>query len=224
MSVNLTQQDVKYSILVLKGITKSFSGVKVLQDVDIEINCGEVHAVIGENGAGKSTLMKIISGIYMPDSGTIYYDNEVVKIKDPLDAKNKGIGLIHQEISNIPDLTVAENIFLGSLPLTNNKSVNWKKMNKDAKYYLDELDCDFNSTDIVGNLTIARQQMVEIAKALALKPKVIIFDEPTSSLSEQEKKPLFNIIRKLSEQGVAIIYISHRMDEIFEISDRITVL
>lgn len=212
------------TILALKGITKSFPGVKVLDGVNLDIRKGEVHALLGENGAGKSTLMKIISGLYTPDAGAILYRDEPIVLNDPLDAKRKGIILIHQEISLVPELSVAENIFLGSIPLKRFHRIDWKKLFAQSRQILDELHCDFAEDRLAGSLTIARQQMVEIARALAYQANLVIFDEPTSSLTDQEKDVLFHIIRKLKSKGVGIVYISHRMDEIFAISDRISVL
>ncbi len=219
--MNSVQDD---RVLVLKNISKSFPGVKVLDGIDMEIRKGEVHALLGENGAGKSTLMKILAGIHSPDQGKIIFQGENIILHHPNDAKNKGIILIHQEISLIPELSVAENIFLGSVPVKSFRRVDWKKLRSQAREILDELHCPFSENELAGNLSIAHRQMVEIAKALAYKPKLVLFDEPTSSLTDQDKKVLFDVIGKLKSRGVAIYYISHRMDEIFEISDRITIL
>ncbi len=212
------------SILEMRSVSKVFPGVKALDGVNLEIKEGEVHALMGENGAGKSTLMKILAAKYKADQGEIIYQGEKLQISNPLEAKEKGIILIHQEISLVPEMTVAENIFLGSLPVKRFNRVDWATLNKRSREILQQLDCDFKETDITGKLTIARQQMVEITRALVHNPKIVIFDEPTASLTDREKDILFTNINKLKKKGVAIVYISHRMDEIFEISDRISVL
>ncbi len=211
------------TILQLRGISKSFPGVKALDDVDFDVRRGEVHALLGENGAGKSTLMKVLAGTYTPDSGQILLDGQVVDPKTPLDAKRLGVLLVHQELSLVPGMSVAENIFLGSLP-SRGLNIDWRKLQSDAAAILERLESSVSPRDPVGELSIANQQMVEIARALAFDPRIVVFDEPTSSLTEQEKRVLFKNIRRLQEQNVALVYISHRMDEIFELSDRITVL
>jgi ABC-type sugar transport system ATPase subunit len=213
-------------IIHLEGISKTYPGVKALDEVSFELKEGEVLALCGENGAGKSTLMKTIAGVHAPDpgSGDIWYMGEKVNFSSPLEAKKAGIILIFQELSLVPELTVAENIFLGSLPRSSYKTINWKLMNQQTAKLLEELECNFKPTDLAGNLSIAQQQMVEIARALPFKPKVVILDEPTSSLTEREKEVLFKNIRRLKEKGVAIVYITHKMDEVFDITDRITVL
>ena len=211
------------TILHLRGITKTFPGVKALDSVDLDVRRGEVHALLGENGAGKSTLMKILAGTYLPDSGQIELDGQAVSPRKPLDAKRLGILLVHQELSLVPGLSVAENIYLGSLP-RKGLGVDWRKLRADGDAILERLESNVSSRDTVASLSIANQQMVEIARALAFDPRIVIFDEPTSSLTEQEKRILFKNIQRLQDQDVAIIYISHRMDEIFELSDRITVL
>jgi len=211
------------TILHLRGITKTFPGVKALDSVDLDVRRGEVHALLGENGAGKSTLMKVLAGTYQPDSGQIELDGQAVTPRKPLDAKRLGILLVHQELSLVPGLSVAENIYLGSLP-RKGLGVDWRRLRADADAILERLESNVSSRDTVASLSIANQQMVEIARALAFDPRIVIFDEPTSSLTEQEKRILFKNIRRLQDQDVAIIYISHRMDEIFELSDRITVL
>lgn len=224
-TTNNLPQNVKADyILELQNVTKTFPGVKALDQVNFQVKAGEVHALLGENGAGKSTLMKILAGKYIPDEGTIVLKGQAQRFSNPLDAKDKGIILIHQELSLVPGLTVAENIYLGSLPYKSLRRIDWKKLNNNASAILKELQCNFGPNDIVSHLSIANQQMVEIARALAFNPQIVVFDEPTSSLTEQEKTVLFKNIRRLREQGVALVYISHRMDEIFELSDRITVL
>jgi ribose transport system ATP-binding protein len=211
-------------VLELKGITKRFPGVVALNEVSFEIRRGEVHALLGENGAGKSTLMKVLAGVYRADDGHVLLDGKQVDPDNPLAAKQLGIVLIHQELSLVPDMSVAENIYLGSLPRKWGNRVDWAKLKADSQAIIDRLDSGFSATDRVSELSIAKQQMVEIARALAVSPKVVVFDEPTASLTQHEKDVLFDIIRSLQAQGVGIVYISHRMDEIFEISDRVTVL
>ena len=178
------------------------------------LNAGEVHAVVGENGAGKSTLMKILSGIYKKDSGSITYKGENVDVNSPLAAQQLGISIIHQEILLMPHLTVAQNIFIGREPKSKNRIfLNDAELNRMAKELLDELNLKIDPTAIVGELTIARQQMVEIAKAVSYRGEVIIMDEPTSSLTPSETQALFNIIRDLKKRNMGIIYISHRLEE-----------
>jgi ABC-type sugar transport system ATPase subunit len=211
-------------ILEAKEITKKFTGVTALNNVSFTINGGEVHALIGENGAGKSTLMKVLSGIYEPNSGGICHQQEDVMFSSPKDARDRGILLVHQELSLSPELSVAENIYLGAWPTNRFGALNKKALNEQAKTALDSLGCDFGPNVRVGTLSIAKQQMVEIARTQAFNANVVIFDEPTASLTDTEKNQLFITISKLRKRGVAIVYISHKMDEIFEISDRITVL
>jgi ABC-type sugar transport system ATPase subunit len=211
-------------ILEAKNITKKFTGVTALNNVSFTINGGEVHALIGENGAGKSTLMKVLSGIHEPNSGGICHQQEDVMFSSPKDARDRGILLVHQELSLSPELSVAENIYLGAWPTNRFGVLNKKALNEQAKTALDSLGCDFGPNVRVGTLSIAKQQMVEIARTQAFNANVVIFDEPTASLTDTEKNQLFITISKLRKRGVAIVYISHKMDEIFEISDRITVL
>lgn len=211
-------------ILEVSGVSKTFPGVRALDDVSFDVRRGEVHALVGENGAGKSTLMKVLAGNHQPDEGTIRHLGEAIRLRDPLEAKQRGILLIHQELSLVPELTVAENIYLGSLPLKPFGLVNWKELRRETDQVLNQLHCHFDAGDRVGELSIAKQQMVEIARAAAFNSNVVIFDEPTASLTDQEKDALFETIRHLKTQGVAIVYISHKMSEIFEITDRVTVL
>lgn len=211
-------------VLRVENITKTFPGVKALDDVSFDVRAGEVHALVGENGAGKSTLMKVLAGLYRPDQGSISYLDQRVEMVSPLDARLKGILLIHQELSLSPELSVAENIYLGAWP-TNAFGVLQKgKLRKNAQTALDALRCDFGPDTRVGELSIARQQMVEIARAQAFNANVVIFDEPTASLTDIEKERLFETIRDLRTRGKGVVYISHKMDEIFEITDRITIL
>jgi len=211
-------------VLEVAGICKNFPGVQALDDISFDICRGEVHALMGENGAGKSTLMRVLAGNHRPDRGVIRHQGEVVKLRNPLQARARGILLIHQELSLVPELTVAENIYLGSLPLRRGGRVDWKRLKVQADRVLTRLACHFASDDRVGDLSIAKQQMVEIARAVAFDCNVVIFDEPTASLTDQEKEALFAAIRELKARGVGIVYISHKMHEIFEIADRISVL
>ncbi|PIV73315.1 MAG: D-xylose ABC transporter ATP-binding protein [Rhodobacteraceae bacterium CG17_big_fil_post_rev_8_21_14_2_50_65_11] len=211
-------------ILTLSGITKTFPGVVALDKVSFDVRRGEVHALVGENGAGKSTLMKVLAGLYHPDAGEIVYRGVPVRIDNPLAAREKGILLIHQELSLSPELSVAENIYLGAWPTNALGVLNKRKLRRDAQAALSALGCTFGPDDRVGALSVALQQMVEIARSQAFSANVVIFDEPTASLTDTEKDQLFTTIRALQEQGVAIVYISHKMDEIFELTDRITVL
>ncbi|WP_439622921.1 sugar ABC transporter ATP-binding protein [Shinella sp.] len=210
--------------LTLSHIGKSFPGVRAIDGVSLDIQPGEVHALLGENGAGKSTLMKILAGMYQPDEGEITVDGKSVVMRTPLEAKALGVVLVHQELSLVKELSVAENIYLGELPRRSFGRVDWKTLYARVQQILDRLNCGFSPETRVGDLSIANQQMVEIARVLTVTPLVVIFDEPTASLTDAEKTVLFDIIRDLKAEGVAIIYISHRMDEIFSLSDRITVL
>ncbi|QJW48998.1 sugar ABC transporter ATP-binding protein [bacterium BFN5] len=208
----------------MRGICKSFPGVKALQDVTFSLNSGEVHALLGENGAGKSTLMKILSGVYPKDAGEIEIDGNVIEIINPKAAARQGITIIHQEMNLIPELTVMENIFLGREPAGLFGFLDWRTMERQTLELLSELGTDIAATELVSNLSIGEQQMVEIAKALSYETKILIMDEPTAALTERETEKLFAIMRKLAASGVGIIYISHRMDELFALSNRITVL
>lgn len=210
--------------LRLKGIVKTFPGVRALDGVDFEVMPGEVHALLGENGAGKSTLMKVLAGMYQPDEGQILIAGNPVQMTTPIEAKAQGVVLIHQELSLVPEMSAAENIYLGELPLKSFGRVNWATLEKRSNAILGRLKCNFRAEVTVANLSIANQQMVEIARALTVDARVVVFDEPTASLTDAEKVVLFDIINDLKSQGVGIVYISHRMDEIFTLSDRITVL
>ena len=220
-------ESTKY-ILEAKGIDKSFSGVTVLKGAELCIVPGELHALMGENGAGKSTLMKIIMGIYTKDAGTVVLDGRETDFKSARDALDAGISMIHQELSPIPEMTVAENVFLGreqkkfkGLPF-----VDKKELNRMTQELLEEFELsEFIRPDMkMKDLNIAQIQMMEIIKAISYNSKVVIMDEPTSSLSEKETETLFRIIANLKEKKIGIIYISHRMEEVFELSDRISVL
>ncbi|MBO6852190.1 MAG: sugar ABC transporter ATP-binding protein [Marivivens sp.] len=210
--------------LRLENIVKAFPGVRALDGVSFEVIPGEVHALMGENGAGKSTLMKVLGGIYQPNEGTIYIEEQETVMHSPLQAKGKGVVFIHQELSLADELSVAENIFLGELPRKSFGRVDWDALYKETDAILGKLNVGFNAKTRVGDLSIANQQMVEIARALTVDAKAVIFDEPTASLTDAEKVVLFDVIEDLQKQGVGIIYISHRMEEIFKISDRISVL
>jgi ribose transport system ATP-binding protein len=211
-------------LLTVEGISKEFPGVKALDGVNFELDRGEVLALVGENGAGKSTLMKILSGIYSPDAGRIVMEGDEVDVADPKAAQKLGISIIHQEMNLMPHLTVAQNIFIGREPRTG-PWVRDAELNKRTKRLLDDLGIHLRPTQNVGDLTVASQQMVEIAKALSFDhTKILIMDEPTSAISIQETQVLFRLIRSLRERGVGIVYISHRMEELRQIADRVTVL
>ncbi len=211
--------------LRMEGISKSFPGVQALQDVDFEVTRGEIHALVGENGAGKSTLMKVLTGALHPDYGRIILRGEPVEIHSPSDSQELGISMIHQELSLIPYLTVGKNVYLGREPrLRIPGFIDWKKLYSQTQELLDQLNLDVKARAEAQDLSIAQQQMVEVAKALSLDADLIAMDEPTSSLTDRETEVLFEVMRKLRDQGVAIIFITHRLEEVFEVSDRITVL
>ena len=210
-------------ILTMKQIDKSFPGVHALDHVDLEIRKGEVLALMGENGAGKSTLMKVLTGIYSKDSGTITFEGKEVEFANPREAQDAGIVIVHQELNMLSHLTVAQNIFIGREMMTG-KIINDAKMNKEAKKLFDQLNIEIDPTEKMGNLTVGKQQMCEIAKAISHDAKVIIFDEPSAALTETEIEELFKIIRDLQKKQLGIVYISHRMDEIKQITDRVTVM
>ena len=212
------------TILEMMDIKKSFFGIYALSGINFSLEEGEVHALLGENGAGKSTLIKVLGGIYKPDSGKIRIDGQDVEINSVYDAQEKGIGIIHQEIVLVPYLTVAQNIFLGREIKTKFGTVNSAEINRRTQEMLSNLGVNIDAETIVETLTIAQQQMVEIVKAVSFDGRIIVMDEPTSSLSNEEVEQLFGIIKRLKEKHVSIIYISHRMEEIFQISDRVTVI
>ena len=212
-------------ILQLTKIVKKFPGVTALSDVDFDMNRGEVMALVGENGAGKSTLIKILGGVHPQDSGEVLFDGEPVVFSSTVQSQQNNIAVIYQEFNLIPDLSVAENIFIGREPRTiAGRFINWKVINKNAQQILERLDSSIDPRMYVSDLPVAERQMVEIAKALSFDAKLIIMDEPTATLTEKEVKKLFEIVKKLKSEGVSIIYISHRLEEAFELSDRITVL
>ena len=211
-------------ILEMEKINKSFPGVKALDNVDLRVRPGTVHALMGENGAGKSTLMKILFGIYNRDSGTVKINGSEVEINTPQESMSHGVAMIHQELQPIPMMTIGENIFLGNYPLGKFNLVDHDKMYNDTKAYLDQVALKKDPKTMLNELTVSQMQSVEIAKALSRSSKILIMDEPTSSLTSSEVEILFSIIKKLTSQGMAIIYISHKMDEILRISDDITIM
>lgn len=211
-------------ILQMRNIKKTFPGVVALDNVNFDLRRGEVHILLGENGAGKSTLMKILSGAYQKTSGEIYLDGKKVEIKNPKHAQELGISIIYQEFNLVPHLTAAENIFLGREKEILPGIIDQKHLFEASQKLLDDLGVAINSRKLIKELGVAEQQMVEVAKALSLDAKILIMDEPTSALTEHEIAQLFSTIRNLKQKGVSIIYISHRMEELFEIGDRVTVL
>lgn len=213
-------------MLEIKNLTREFPGVKALDNVSAQFELGEIHALMGENGAGKSTLMKIITGIYRADFGEIYVDGKKAVMKCYKDSTNYNISMVHQEISVIPASTVAENIVLDKLDKFTNALgiVNWKKINEIAKQYLEIVDLHVRPTDIIGGMTAAQKQLIQIAKALSADAKYILLDEPTSSLTTHEVDNLFRIVRKLRDQNRCIIFVSHKIEEVLSLCDRVTVL
>ena len=207
----------------MKEIAKNFAGIRALDDVSFSLKKGEVHALLGENGAGKSTLMNILSGSLRQDSGEMYLFGKKYTPRMPLDARKSGIIKVHQELQLIPEMTVAENIFLGTEPVNCRCNIDYNRMNKESQRLLDEVNAEFSSKDFIKYLSVAQKQMVEIAKAVNQKLQILILDEPTSSLTDKEIDKLFEIVKKLSSEGKSIIYISHRLAEIFRIADRVTV-
>ncbi|MEG9481842.1 sugar ABC transporter ATP-binding protein [Mannheimia sp. HC-2023] len=213
-----------FPILSLRNIGKSFYGVTVLDQINLDVYAGEVHCLIGENGAGKSTLCKIIAGIYDADCGEMSFYGKIYAPRNVKDGQKYGVGFIHQELMLVPQLTVLENIFLGKEHSTFGNRMDWNVMRQKTQEIIDELELDIKPDDLVSDLSIAQQQMVEIAKAIFSEYKVLIFDEPTSSISRKNTETLFRIIHQLKEKGVAMIYISHRLEEFKYISDKVTVL
>ncbi|MGI6696645.1 MAG: sugar ABC transporter ATP-binding protein [Christensenellales bacterium] len=212
------------AILLMNSIVKKFPGVNALRNVDFELRKGEVHALLGENGAGKSTLMKCLSGIHTIDSGSISLDGKKIEIKSVQDAIRNNISIIHQELVLCEELTIAENIFMGREPIGKCRLTNKRKLYNEAQKIIDRIDSSLNVYRKVNSLSTAQKQMVEIAKALSMNVRILIMDEPTAMLSQREVNALFLLIRSLRDEGISIVYISHRMEEIFHISDRITVL
>ena len=214
------------SVLEMRKIVKEFNGVRVLDEVDFDLNEGEVHSLLGANGAGKSTLMKILSGIYSCDQGEIIIDNQSVYFKNPRDAFTNGVAIVHQELDLVPNLTVAENMFLGREIHHNNflRPLDRPAMFKEAQKVLDSLGFEVSAEECVGNLSLAKQQLVLIARVVAMDVRIMVMDEPTTSLSINEIENLFDVINGLKARGISIIYISHYLEETFKIADRITVL
>lgn len=213
--------------LEMKGISKSFPGVKALDGIQLNVRPGTVHALMGENGAGKSTLMKCLFGIYKMDEGEIFLDGKPMQVLNPDDALHKGLAMVHQELQPVPARTIAENMYLGRYPVTSIgplKVINHKKMNEEAAKWLENVKMPYDPKAKLGTLSIAQMQSVEIAKAVSMDAKVVILDEPTSSLTDNEVDALFRIVRDLKSRGVSLIYISHKMAEIREISDDITIM
>jgi len=213
----------EHVLLELSGISKSFPGVKALNDISFCVERGHIHALVGENGAGKSTLIKILDGIYKPDAGTMMLAGKPLSPRTPLEAQEQGISVVHQEIKLVETLSVAENIFLGR-PKTSHNLIDWKKLNREAQVLLDSLEANLSPTTIVRNLSIAQKQMVEICKAMSSNVELLIMDEPSATLTTKEQEVLFRTMRTLKAKGVTIIYISHRLEEIFNLADEVTVL
>jgi len=211
-------------LIEMSGIEKRFPGVHALSEVHFDLREGEVHALMGENGAGKSTLMKILSGVYTKDAGAVRVGGEEAVFDGPRAAQEKGIGIIHQEMSLMNDLTVAQNIFIGREPRNRFGILNESELNRNAQTIFDDMNVQMDVSAEVGTLTIALQQITEIAKALSYRSRILIMDEPTAALNDVETEELFKIIQKLKSEGVGIVYISHKMDEIKRVSDRVTVL
>lgn len=215
----------KEEILVLKKISKYFPGIKALDEVDFKIRTGEIHALVGENGAGKSTLVKIITGIYQPTSGSIYMYGDKITFPSPLHSQNTGISAIHQEATMFPELSVVENIYMGHhIEKAGRGLLDWREMKRNTKELLNRLEMDIDVDTLVKNLSVAQRHMVEIAKALSMDARIVIMDEPTSALTLKEVEYLYRIIRILKAQGRAIIFISHKFEEVFEIAEHFTVL
>ena len=212
------------NILELKGMTKRFSGVEVLHEVSFSLRPGEVHALLGENGAGKSTLVKVMTGVHQPDKGEIYLDGKRVSFGDTRESRQAGIAAIYQELSLFPDLDVAENIFVGRQPTTTGGRIDWRKMYADAGKLLLSLGVHLDLKQKARSLSIAQQQMVEIARAFSINARILIMDEPTSSLTLNEVADLFRLVHRLRDEGTAIVFISHRLEELFELADRVTIL
>ena len=211
-------------LLRAEGITKRFAGMTALDKVQLTVYPGKVNVLLGENGAGKSTLVKIIAGVYTRDEGDIWLDGQKVEFTNVREAQKAGVSIIHQELNMLPERTVAQNIFLGREPVKAAGIVDYKKMAEESKKLLDNLGLDLNPNTLVKNLSIAQQQMVEVTKALSFNLKLLIMDEPTSSLTKKEIDKLFEIVDRLKAQGIGIIYISHRMDELLRVGDQITIM
>lgn len=210
-------------LLEMNNITKIFPGVKALDNVRFNLKKGEIHALMGENGAGKSTFIKVLTGVHQPDGGEILLDGKPIKMHDPLYAARHGIAAIYQHLAAYPDLTVAENIFMGHERLSGLRSIRWKQTNAQAKTLLQSLGCQISPTERMGVLSVAQQQLVEIAKALSQDMRILIMDEPTAALSRRESEELYEIARDLRDRGISIILISHRFEDMYKLADRVTV-
>ncbi len=210
-------------LLEMNNITKIFPGVKALDNVRFNLKKGEIHALMGENGAGKSTFIKVLTGVHQPDGGEIILNGKSVKMHDPLVAARHGIAAIYQHLAAYPDLTVAENIFMGHEKLSKFRSIRWKQTNAEAKKLLDSLDSNISPTQRMGVLSVAQQQLVEIAKALSQDMRILIMDEPTAALSRRESEELYQIAHDLRKRGISIILISHRFEDMYKLADRVTV-
>ena len=213
----------KQPLLNLRSIAKAFPGTQALNGVDFSLYAGEVHALIGENGAGKSTLIKIIAGLYQPDAGTLEVEGQLVEFHSPADSLAHRIKVVYQELDLVPDLSIAENVFLGNLPKKAFRIVDWNELRARTSELLHDLGLDIDPEMPISALTVAQQQLVEIARALSRQARIIIMDEPTSALSQSEIESLFTVIRRLQGLGVGVMYVSHKLDEIYEIADRVTV-
>src|SRR4030042_1577461 len=212
-------------LLEMRGVSKQFPGVQALRDVSIELAAGEVLGLVGDNGAGKSTLIKILNGDYQMDAGEILINGQKVSLRSPSDAAEQGIRVLYQELITLDTLTVAENLLVGHLPTRRGSGlVDWKTANQTARAVLRRMNIDLDPRTIVGDLSVHQKQVLEIAKAIQKKATILVMDEPTAALGEEDTRSLFGIIRSLKEQGVGIVYISHRLMEVFEITDRVTVL
>jgi rhamnose transport system ATP-binding protein len=211
-------------ILELVGVSKRFGAVEALKDVSLALSAGEVHALVGENGAGKSTLVRILAGVHRPDSGSLKLDGQELVLRGPASARNRGIAVIHQHPNLFPDLEVAENVFIGRLPRGHLGRVDWRELHRQAEKLFANLGVAQKVNVPVRGLSVADQQLVEIAKALSMEARVLVMDEPTAALSANEVERLFAITRQLRDRGVAVLFVDHRMDEVFEIADRVSVL
>jgi rhamnose transport system ATP-binding protein len=212
------------AIAELRGVEKSFGGVRALRGVDLALRPGEVHSLVGENGAGKSTLVMILGGVHRPDRGSVLVGGEDVHLHGPRDARARGIAVIHQEPALFPDLDVAENVFMGRQPLDRSRGIDWKRMYRGVGELMAQLGVSLDPRAPVQGLSVADQQLVEIAKALSTDARIVVMDEPTAALSARETEQLFRIISDLRERGVAVLFVSHRLEEVFELSDTVTVL
>jgi rhamnose transport system ATP-binding protein len=208
----------------LRGVSKRFGATQALDGVSLDLLPGEIHGLVGENGAGKSTIVKVLAGIYQPDSGTVMVDGKPVLLHGPAHARSLGIAVVHQEPRLFPDLTVAENVFMGHTPTGGLGTVNWRDMRREADKIFESLSVHMDSGDLVRGLSMADQQLIEIAKALSIEARVLVLDEPTASLSAHEVERLFTIVRQTRARGVAVLFVSHRLEEVFDLCDRATVL